>query len=339
MQKITVMIKNLKDKLLICAVLLTAAGAASCSKEAPEAVSAQKVPIKLQGMFGPEKEPAQPGLKAPADGGPVAGDDENTPELTLWFARADETSSGIWGAYASGQLYATRASAAGNIPTALVFPDPKPCYLLGGLKTKLTGWYPGGGGSGGVKGYWDGTAVSWKMDGSQDIMTAPAQEGNPAVGMPALVFTHRTAQLRFYVYAETAATAAIWGDITGIRVMNQPDVCTYTPASGDDLGTVAFSGSATFSALAATVTPTVTADKSTVAQTGNTVLIAPQADHYVLTLEVDSEKYGLVTVTLAGRTYEQAGTYNIYLKLQAVNISPAVDISEWKPIVEKDVEL
>ena len=68
-------------------------------------------------------------------------------------------------------------------------------------------------------------------------------------------------------------------------------------------------------------------------------MIAPQASAYALALEVESDKLGTIQVTLPARVYDPAGAYNIYLRLQAVTISPAVAVSDWGATVEKDVEL
>lgn len=320
----------------------------SCSKDVPSGMSGQEPqpqpqgrPIELRGMFGSEKAAKEPELKAPEKGGPVVGGGETTPELTLWFARADETLSNVWGPYAAGQLYAIRPSAVGSTPTALTFADPSPCYQLGGLKTRLTGWFPGGGAEGSEKGYWNGTSVQWTIDGKQDIMTAPAQQGSNAEAMPTLVFSHRTAQLRFYAYAETENIAALWGKITAIRVSGQANVCTYTPSTDGATGAVVFSGSlVVFAAgMNAAAAPSVTTDKAAARQTGESVMIAPQASAYALALEVESDKLGTIPVTLPARVYDPAGAYNIYLRLQAVTISPAVAVSDWGATVEKDVEL
>lgn len=321
----------------------------SCSKDVPSGMSGQEPqpqpqgrPIELRGMFGSEKTANEPELKAPEDGGPVAGGGETTPELTLWFARGDETAPGAYGAYDPAQLSAVRPAAVGNTPTALAFADPQPRYLSGGLKTRLTGWFPGGGSAGSEKGYWNGTSVQWTIDGRQDIMTAPAQEGSATEGISTLVFSHRTAQLRFYVYAETAVTAALWGNIISIRVLGQANVCTYTPSTGGTTGVVTFSGGPvvfTAKMTEAAVAPPVTADKAAASQVGEPVMIAPQSSSYALALEVESDKVGTIRVTLPARVYDQAGAYNVYLRLQAVTITPAVGISEWSAVVEKDVEL
>lgn len=326
--------------------VLAALAVCSCSKDAPSGASGgepqpQGRPIELQGMFGQEKTGAAPDLKAPVDGGPVVGGEETTPELTLWFTRADETASGAYGAYETAQLSAVRPAAEGNTPTALTFADPSPCYQLGGLKTRLTGWFPGGGAEGSEKGYWNGTSVQWTIDGKQDIMTAPAQQGSNAEAMPTLVFSHRTAQLRFYAYAETENIAALWGKITAIRVSGQANVCTYTPSTDGATGAVVFSGSpVVFAAgMNTAAAPSVTTDKAAARQTGESVMIAPQASAYALALEVESDKLGTIPVMLPARVYDPAGAYNIYLRLQAVTISPAVAVSDWGATVEKDVEL
>lgn len=324
----------------LLAGMLAALLSVSCSKDAPAVVPGGEPqpagrPIELRGMFGQDHTGTAPEIKAPVDGGALT-----TPELTLWFARADETASGNYAAYGSSQLSAVRPAAGGDTPTELSFNAPEPCYLLGNLKTKLTGWYPGGGAAGSAKGYWSGTNVTWKIDGSQDIMTAPAQEGSGTILMPTLVFSHRTAQLRFYLYAETEAIASLWGKITGLQILKQANACTYTPSTDGTTGAVAFTGStAGFEALSAPVIPAVTTDKAAAARAGDAVMIAPQTSGYTLELEVESEKLGTVSVTLPARVYEEAGAYDIYLRLQAVTISPAVDISDWSATVEKDVEL
>ena len=168
-----------------------------------------------------------------------------TAPMTFYFARADETASGTWGAYASGALSAVRT--AGSGAQALTFSATQ-YYLNSGLKTRLMGWYPGGATSAGDPagaGYWDASAgtVSWTIDGSQDILTAPACSGSMTSAMPAFVFKHRLAQLQFYLYAEDEKAAVRWGKLLSAVVTAQRNRASFTLADATDTDApVVFSG-------------------------------------------------------------------------------------------------
>lgn len=254
-------------------------------------------------------------------------------ELELSFARADESSSGTYPPYAATALTATRAAGTGE--QALVF-NPVQYYRADGLKTKLTGWYP--------QGTYNSTTstVSWTIDGQQDIMTAPKQEGSWTIPMPSVTFNHRLTQLRFHPYAEEQSTINSWGKITRIEVLNQQNEVSYTLVN-DATGAVSFSGAATnlFSAGIAeagvNMSLSTAADKATNAvQMGKSVMIAPQSavDH-TLSLRIYTDKNLMKTITLAG-ALEAGVPYRLYLRFKTLDITIEAVVAQWDDVAASD---
>lgn len=258
-----------------------------------------------------------------------------TAPMTFYFARADETASGIWGAYASGALSAVRT--AGRGAQALTFSATQ-YYLKNGLKTRLMGWYPGGATSAGDpagNGYWDASAgtVSWTIDGSQDILTAPACSGSKTSAMPAFVFKHRLAQLQFYFYAEDAKAASHWGTFTSVAVKGQRNRASFTLADATDTDApVVFSGepSASFSVqeLSQRVAPIF---RENALLLGHPVMIEPQTDAVKLSLSVTSQKQENQTAVFPARTYPAGTVVKVYLRLtlREILVEPELSIDSW----------
>ena len=193
-----------------------------CSKDLAEgpAVADSEIAASASLPAGLE---AEASTKAPVDG---------SAQMTLYFARSDESSAGTWGGYGTTALTASRAAGTGS--RTLTF-TTKQYYLTSGLKTRMTGWYPS------ATSYVNGV-VNWTFDGAQDILCAPAQEGSKTAAMPAFTFSHKLTQLQFYCYAENQSAVDQWGKITAIRVLGQRTACSYTPSTG----AFAFSGSTSF---------------------------------------------------------------------------------------------
>lgn len=254
--------------------------------------------------------------------------------MTFYFARADQTASGTWGAYASGALSAVRAGGSGA--QALTFSAPQ-YYLTNGLQTRLAGWYPGGAESAGnPAGYWDAAAgtVSWTIDGSQDILTAPVRSGSKTSAMPAFVFGHRLAQLQFYLYAEDEKAAERWGKLVSATVEGQRSTASFTLADATDTDApVVFSGEPSASFRVQELTElTAPLSKENAAAAGLPVMIEPQADPVQLSLTVETLLRGSRTVVFPARSYPAGSVVKVYLKLtmQEIVVEPELSINAWE---------
>lgn len=295
--------KYLRGGLLAAAMLLPAA----CSKDqAAEPAPGERIEIVLAVRVAPDVEA---GTKSPEDG---------STSLTLQFLRADETASGTYGAYAATVLPATRA--AGSGAQSLGFATPQ-YYTTNGLKSKLVGWYPAGTFSGG--------AVTWSFNGTQDIMTAPKQEGSASSAMPAFTFSHRLSQLQFFPYYDKADAASVWGKVTAVKVTGQRAACSFTPASAEGTGAVAFSGSTTTFTVAGASATTPGVGTAAAARFGEPLMIEPKTTSSTLTVTVTTEKGGDLVMTVPARTYPAGVSTKVWLKLSAFGFMADATIADW----------
>ena len=257
------------------------------------------------------------------------GVEDGATALTLQFLRADETAAGTYGAYVATVLPATRT--AGSGATALAFAT-KQYYLVSGLKTKMTGWYPA------ATSFTSGI-VSWTINGTQDILTAPKQEGSYKGAMPGFTFGHRLTQLQFYPYYSNAEAATVWGKVSAVKVLNQRTACTFTPASADATGAVAFTGAVT-STLAVTGGSAMTPGLGTAAaaQFGQPVMLQPQESNYELTVTVTTEK-GDLTMKVPARTYPAGVATKVYLKFTAYGLIGDAEFTDWATAVDKGADM
>lgn len=312
-------------------VVLTVMLMVSCSKD-PSGEPGLREQIVLKAAL-PSLTTA-PAASQGAAGATKAVADATAP-MTFYFARADETASGIWGAYASGALSAVRT--AGSGAQALTFSATQ-YYLNSGLKTRLMGWYPGGATSAGDpagNGYWDASAgtVSWTIDGSQDILTAPACSGSMTSAMPAFVFKHRLAQLQFYLYAEDEKAAVRWGKLLSAVVTAQRNRASFTLADATDTDApVVFSGepSASFEVQQINELDAPIAKENAV-RAGLPVMIEPQAAPVGLALWVTAQNRGSLMLELPARTYPAGTVVKVYLKLTSreILLEPELSIESW----------
>ena len=251
-----------------------------------------------------------------------------TKSLELQFLRADETASGTYGAYGTTALPATRTAGSGAQVIAFT---TKQYYMLNGLNTKLVGYYPAATLAGGV--------VSWTFDGTKDILTAPKQEGSYKGAMPGFTFGHRLMQLQFYPYYSNAEAATVWGKVSAVKVLNQRTACTFTPASADATGAVAFTGAAT-STLAVTGGSAMTPGLGTAAaaQFGQPVMLQPQESNYELTVTVTTEK-GDLTMKVPARTYPAGVATKVYLKFTAYGLIGDAEFTDWATAEEQDADM
>ena len=282
---------------------------ASCSKDpAAEPASGERVQIVPAVWVAPGVEAE---TKSPADG---------STSLTLQFLRADESAAGSYGAYAATVLPAART--AGSGAQALAFSTVQ-YYATTGLKTKLVGWYPAGTLSGGV--------MTWTFNGTQDIMTAPKQEGSALSAMQAFTFSHRLSQLQFFPYYDKADAASVWGKVTAVKVTGQRATCTFTPASAESTGAVAFSGgTTTFTVAGASSATAPGVGKGAATRFGEAMMIEPQtASTYVLTVTVTTEKGGDMVMKVPARSYPEGVSTKVWLKLSAFGFMAEATIADW----------
>jgi len=260
--------------------------------------------------------------------------------MDFWFARSDENAAGEWDVYGAAALRATRAG--GDGAQALAF-DARQYYLTNGLKSRMTGWYPGGASAAGSgEGYYDAAAgmVSWTIDGGQDILLAAPRQGSKTAAMPAFEFRHALAQLRFYFYADSEIAIAQWGKIRGIAVSGQRASVAFTPATAeDDNLSLAFTGDAdgTFAAADFAELNIPVGTKDDAAAGGAPVMVEPQENPCRLTVEIATEKRGVQTAVVSPRVYIAGEAVRICIRLaeEYVIIDPAgCGIEPWGDAVQ-----
>ena len=244
--------------------------------------------------------------------------------MDFWFARADESSAGAWGQYGAGALSATRTGGSGQ--QALTF-APKQYYLANGLKSRMTGWYPGGASSeGSGEGCYDAAeaTVRWTIDGSQDILLAAPREGSKTQAMSAFAFNHALAQLQLCFYAENQTAAERWGKILSVSVRGQRNAAAFTLATAaDDRLALEFSGAADNAFALKNVEPQqapVGTGENAVA-IGAPVMIEPQADPCTLSIEIETEKRGTQIATVSERSYPAGQAVKIMIRVTTEALS------------------
>ena len=320
----------------LCRSISLAAGAglllAGCSKE-QMAESGNRVEIIPHAGLPASVEASEVTSRAVAD---------PAQQMDFWFVRSDERSAGVWGDYGTAPLKATRKGGSGEQP--LTF-DLTQYYLTDGLKTRMTGWYPGGETeAGSPEGYYAAAVgtVSWTIDGRQDILLAAPRQGSKTSAMPVFEFRHALAQLQFRFYAESEIAFEQWGKILGVAVCGQRTAATFTPADApaDDLK-VTFTGdaSAKFAAanFATLTAPVGTKDDG--AAGGDPVMIEPQENPSRLRIEVMTEKQGVQTVMVSARAYLQGQAVKICIRLaeHSVTIDPeGCEIVPWDNVTQTE---
>lgn len=304
-------------------LLLALAAAGGCSKE-PDGLSGQKDPNEIVSTVTFSADAStDPGAWTSAAAGPhTRAVADPAAAMTLHFVRADQNVSGEYPAYGTTEFTATRA--AGTGAQALSF-NPKQYYVFppnDDQHTKMVGWYP-------AATTFSGGVVSWTIDGSQDVMTAPMCEGSSRNPVMAFAFGHRLAQLQFYPYAEDAAASAAWGKVTAIAVEKQSATLTFTPASDEATGAVVATDAAgndfTAKNLAQAVLPT-----SADTRFGDPVMIFPQADGYYLRVKVTTELGGIVSALAPARTYAAGSVTRLKLKFtrSTIRVEPEAWIDQ-----------
>ena len=285
---------------------------AGCSKDLAEGPAVGESEIAVSASL-PASLEAEFSTKAPVDG---------SAQMTLYFARSDESSTGVWGGYGTTVLNASRAAGTGS--RTLTF-TTKQYYQRTGLKTRMMGWYPS------ATSYTSGV-VNWTVNGTQDVLCAPSQEGSKTAAMPAFTFSHQLTQLQFFCYAENATAVAQWGKITAIRVLGQRTVCSYTLSTG----AFAFSGStASLSVPGITAATPPVGNALAATQYGQALMIEPRTADTQLFLEIDTERGGTLLLSLPVQAYKAGESAKVMLYFRMVGCNVGCILQQ--PWVQSDV--
>ena len=315
----------MNNKLLFA--LLPLLGLVSCSQDGffsgdEDRLAGEPKAIVLSGGFGEVGGSVTPGTRASVDG---------TSALTLYFARRDRnTSNGSWPSYGTTALPATRAAGANNqsisFSTTQYYPMEK---LYGNTsstsynETRFIGWYP-------QATSFSGNVVKIAVNGTNDILLSNEVTGSYTSQFTGsnnrLAFSHLLAKVSVQVKAADAQAPTMWGQVTGIKVKNQPTSCDITlPTTG--AAAVNWTGSTASLSLEGMSAKTLNTSGY---QSCGTALIKPTADKN-LTLEVTTSKGGVrdVTVSLGSGTFSAGTAYTVSLDFKSAIISPSAGISEW----------
>ena len=292
---------------------------AGCAKETPEDVGSG-VEIVAQAELPASVSVSGASTRAVAD---------PSQEMTLWFARSDAINITTYGPWQSSALKAVRAG--GDGAQQLTF-SPAQYYLTDGKWSRMVGWYPGGGVlPGGPDGYYDGTAVSWTIDGRQDILLSNIATGvKTRPKMDHITFAHALAQVRFYFYAENEQAAAAWGPVEGVTVLGQRSVASFIPGKTS----LDFSGEAdgVFSAANFSELTVPAGTASDAVPGGDPVMIEPHKEPVGLTLAVRFSEGGQELVTVAARSYPAGACVKVYVKLtpKEIVVEPELSVDAWE---------
>lgn len=254
----------------------------------------------------------------------VNGGSETTEEVTLSFALAnDNNASGTADYSAYGAAFtATRASATGATATSLTNVSTPLYYLANGRQSKITGWYPAGSYTPGAS-----AKVEWTLTGAEDVMTATAQAGTKNNAMPALAFQHKLAQMQVYAYAADNGAKTLWGNITGVTLTGQNNMCTYSLAD-DGAGTVSFDSGNAASFTVSSVSTALGIGKNNATLLG-VVMIEPKTTPVSLNLDVSTASGGKVAVQISQQEYPAGTACKVTLILNKTDILPSAIINKW----------
>lgn len=313
----------MKQRVLMCAaaaaVVAVGAMVAGCSREKVEQTPAKEIiPIVIANDVGVESD-VQRESRAPLDGSQVT---------TLYFLRADQDANGTYGAY--GRDIIEGSIPAGSGARTITF-NPKQYYQLNGKKSKMIGFYHRP-----TEIY--ETYVNWDMAGMEDIMTATVQEGSQTSAMPAFTFKHKTAQLQFWVYADSKNTSDYWGPMSQLSVRNQSGTAefhyAYEKTGALSFGTAANAHWVTGSGLAIPV------GASNMVKFGDPVMINPitNAD---LPIELTNDIHVDYQIMIPKATFMAGKAHKVVLRFtdMGIVVEPP-KIAVWNRAMQiKDVDM
>ena len=273
--------------------------------------------------------------------GPQDGLDE---ELTFFFARADETASGVYGTYTNmdGDAEITAVRAKGDGKRALTF-SPTQYYQNNGLKTKLVGWYPQATVNAQMT-----NILTWEVDGSQDIMVATMVEGNNKAETINFDFKHVLAQLQFKAYAESAVAQSKWGYITSIKVLNQYSSYMSQLLTFDTqlllmpnmMVPPVAQNNTKFEVSNINQTALLPTEKTNAVTVGNPVMILPSTNTGELKLEITTSTYPdpiEVAVPQPSKPYTAGEATTIYLLFKQGEVTVTLVPTDWR-FLEDDAQ-
>lgn len=273
-----------------------------CSKEPLEGPGGGRVELRLQAEL--PNVVVLPGVSTRAVADP-------SQDMEMYFLREDESAPGVWG---DAEVLPARRPA-GQWQQPLVF-SPVQYYLSGDLKTRMAGWYPGGGEApGGGRGYYDAASrtVSWTIDGSQDILLAGAGEGSSSQPIPMLSFAHALTQLQFHCYAATEASAQKWGTVTRIEVRGQRTLCTYDLSAER----MSFGGAEqTLTVPGEAPLPLPVGDKAQALLFGEPLMVHPRTEPEQLLIVLHTSGEGPVTAAIPQRAYLPGKSARIVVRFE-----------------------
>lgn len=261
-----------------------------------------------------------------------------TTDLDVAFVRADQGTTDAYTTYGATALEGLVAHAA----KTLAF-TPAEYYLANGKKTKLIGWYPR---RTGVNYTQASREVTFgEIDGKTDMMATVLYEGSKGTKIQSIAFNHLLTQFSIKVYAPDAATQALWGTVTSIKIADKKQTCTITlPEATESAGvavTPAFTGTADLDLVKAGPTTPTTAITypltlgvgSTNAAMAGYAMFAPQTAGNVV-LKIELSVGGTQTVNVPVPTTPTGGflhgsAYEITLKFTSSAITPTVSVVDW----------
>ena len=174
-------------------------------------------------------------------------------------------------------------------------------------------------------------SVTWTIDGSKDIIVAPAVSGSKNTPVGALAFEHLLTQLQIEVKGDAAATQTFGTTIKSIKVkdaLTKPSM-TFTSAKVTTLNWANTTDKATFDVFSTgTDTPISSAAISSNFTTVGYVMLQPAAT-YTLLVTTDKVTDREVTVTM-NSTAIAGSAHKIELTFSATAIEPAATLTGWK---------
>lgn len=260
-------------------------------------------------------------------------------DLDVAFVRADQGTTDAYTTYGATALEGLVA----HTGKTLSF-TPAEYYLANGKSTKLIGWYPR---RTGVNYTQASREVTFgEIDGKTDMMATVLYEGSKGAKIQSIAFNHLLTQFSIKVYAPDAATQALWGTVTSIKIADKKQTCTITlPAATENAGvavTPAFTGTADLDLVKSQPTAPGTAISypltlgvgaaANAAQAGY-AMFAPQTAGNVV-LKIDLSVGGTQTVNVPVPATPTGGflhgsAYEITLKFTSSAITPTVSVVDW----------
>lgn len=200
------------NKPIVIATVVILSGITACSDSNPTPQLVPETVVNLEGAIGLSTR--------------VVIDSGYETDLDICFVRQDETGNtyGAWSLYK-----AVRSGGAGNRPIRFEIPQ---LYPADGSHIRLHGYYPVEGepttDAGGGK-------VTFRIDGTTDIMATGILEGNGYVPVTTCTFRHLLTQVRLVCYSDRADA---WGTIQTIEAADvhtrqELDLSAETPRLAD----------------------------------------------------------------------------------------------------------